>query len=75
MPVIETKKPFLINERVGVIWDKHDELLEGVIIGFSHPEKGEDFERVRVLMDNGYACNGSGFHPECLVKLSCHGLS
>lgn len=53
------------GQRVFVQWDKKG-FLPGVFQSYNSPEIGEDFRRVFVKMDNGYACQPPGFHPDCV---------
>jgi hypothetical protein len=56
---------FYLGQKVEVKWHRHG-WLPGVVVGLSSPDIGEDFCRVIVKMNNRFACNGSGFHPDCL---------
>lgn len=54
------------DDRVEVQWDRHGWLPDTVGIVQGCPDAGETFCRVRVEMDNGFPCDGSGFHPDCV---------
>lgn len=56
------------GDRVEVEWARLG-WLPGTLIGFTAGEVDEDFQRVQVKMDNGFACHGSGFHPDCVRKV------
>lgn len=58
------KHTFTEGQKVLVNWHGFEDPLTGTFIGYSLPDKGENFERVRVQMDNGFGCDGSGFHPD-----------
>jgi hypothetical protein len=58
------------GDRVEVHWANRG-WLPGTFVSFeSCPDHGEDFIRVHVVMDNGLACEGSGYHPNCVRLLS-----
>lgn len=53
------------GQRVVVLWDRNG-WLPGTFECFSSPDVGEEFQRCRVVMDNGFACHDSGYHPDCV---------
>lgn len=58
------------GDRVAVHWANRG-WLPGTLTAFeSCPDPGEDFIRVHVEMDNGFACEGSGYHPDCVRLLT-----
>ena len=54
------------GQRVLVNWGEKRGWLPGTVEAVSSPDLDEDFCRVQVKMDNGFACLGSGFHPNCV---------
>lgn len=56
------------GDRVLVDWLNHEERLPGTFVCYTEHEPNESFKRLVVRMDNGYACHGSGFHPDCVHK-------
>ncbi len=61
----ETAK-FVTGQRVLVNWGERHGWLPGTFEGYSSPAVDEEFRRCRVEMDNGFACNGEGYHPDCV---------
>jgi hypothetical protein len=58
------------GERVEVNWGRRG-WLPGTLTSFeSCPDHDEDFIRVHVQMDNGFACSGTGYHPDCVRPVS-----
>ena len=57
------------GDRVSVVWVGFEKPLPGTFLGYSTPDLGESFERLRVKMDNGFSCMLSGFHPDCVTQL------
>lgn len=55
-----------VGQKVLVKWAKSG-WLPGVVTDLSTPDPGEKFQRVKVAMENGWACHGSGFHPDCVM--------
>lgn len=54
------------GDRVEVNWGPRG-WLAGTFLAFeSCPDPEEEFIRVHVAMDNGFACEGSGYHPDCV---------
>lgn len=58
------------GQRVLVDWYGHSVPLPGTFVMFTEHESAEKFKRAKVKMDNGYACHGSGFHPNCVHPLN-----
>jgi hypothetical protein len=55
-----------VGQRVLVKWHGRG-WLPGTFKEFaSSPDCGERFHRVKVQMDNGFTCDGSGYHPDCV---------
>lgn len=53
------------GDRVEVQWARLG-WLPGTFEAYSSPSPDEDFQRIKVKMDNGFACHGEGYHPECV---------
>ena len=53
------------GDRVEVEWARLG-WLPGTFVEFTSGDVGEDFRRVKVQMDNGFACDGLGYHPDCV---------
>jgi hypothetical protein len=53
------------GQRVLVKWNRLG-WLPGTFEGYSSPDVDEEFRRCKVKMDNGFACNGFGYHPDCV---------
>ena len=56
------------GDRVLVQWHRHG-WLPGIFVAYTSAEYTEDFRRCVVKMDNGWACDGSGYHPACVRKV------
>jgi hypothetical protein len=56
-------RTFTKGQKVLVKWHGFKEPLSGTFDSYSAKDNGEDFERLKVTMDNGFGCDGSGFHP------------
>jgi hypothetical protein len=61
---------FQPGDRVEVNWGRRG-WLPGIFESYaSSADPGEDFKRIRVAMDNGFGCTGSGYHPDCVRPAS-----
>lgn len=50
-----------------VNWGSKRGWLPGTFESYaSSADPDETFKRVRVKMDNGFCCDGSGYHPDCV---------
>ena len=58
---------FRPGDRMLVQWQGRG-WLPGTFESYGSPDPDEAFERCRVKMDNGFACHGSGFHPDCVRR-------
>jgi hypothetical protein len=56
------------GDRIEVNWGKRG-WLPAIFSNYSSADDGEGFERVKATMDNGWACDGSGYHPDCVRRL------
>jgi len=54
------------GQRVEVKWHRHGWLPGTFVEASTTPDPGETVQRFKVKMDNGWACHGSGYHPDCV---------
>lgn len=60
---------FKPGDRVTVNWGRRG-WLPGTFEAYeSSPDPSETFRRVHVRMDNGWACTGTGYHPDAVRAL------
>jgi hypothetical protein len=57
------------GDKVEVQWARLG-WLPGVFETYTSGEADEDFQRCKVKMDNGFACHGQGYHPDCVREAS-----
>ena len=58
------------GDRVEVLWARRGWLGGTFERLETHPDPDEEFRRVHVKMDNGFPCEGTGFHPDCVRALT-----
>lgn len=54
------------GQRVEVNWGEQFGWLPGTFRGYTTGDADENFNRCMVSMDNGFACNAPGYHPDCV---------
>jgi hypothetical protein len=55
-----------LGDRVEVNWGRRGWLPGTFEVYESFADPGENFLRLHVRMDNGFSCDGSGYHPDAV---------
>jgi hypothetical protein len=61
---------FSKGDRVEANFGRRGWLLGTFVDYETSPDPGENFLRVHVRMDNGFACMGTGYHPNAVRAAS-----